>query len=73
MNQKIKDEAREKIARELSFFDASNQWDSLPEKQVGELSRFAYRCRAAQILSLSGETDEVCVSIPFRGLSPFLQ
>ena len=63
MNQKIKDEAREKIAEDL-YFDgehfeegtvAAATWRDMPDGMRKE-----YLARADQILSLSGEIDEVC-------------
>lgn len=76
MNQKIKDKAREKIAKMLRrlsvvISDEEQEWVA-----IGAAAREAYRKEADQILSLSGETDEVCYfcegkkkARPFTGLA----
>ena len=60
MNQKIKDEAREKIAQRLRRLSVVVSDEEQEWLAIGEAAREAYRKEADQILSLSGEIDEVC-------------
>lgn len=70
MNQKIKDEAREKIADYLAkYFDAGREWGKNPAKKplVEQLESDALK-----ILSLSGEIDEVCdVCLGGKRIAPY--